>query len=162
LGAWLIWAFVVAWVTLVVAGYLRWTLSTEANHGRHLFAALGSLAVLVVAGWAALLPRRWGAAGPAALAATLLAFSLAAPFRYVTPAHAAAPLLAAGERPGGGWREVGVTYGGALRLAAARGPRPAVRAGDWLELELLWEAVAPMGRDYSLFLHLDRPDGTRV
>jgi 4-amino-4-deoxy-L-arabinose transferase-like glycosyltransferase len=215
-GTALVWAFLIAWVALVVAGFIRWTLTTEASQGRLIFAALGPLALLAVAGLAALVPLRLtlprisakgrdlqddvarglvprlshdrqGAGSeagggtspratpevaarardlgwaPAALFAALLALvSALAPFRYTLPAHAATPLFAAGSRPGGGWEERGYRYGGLLALAALRSPQQSARPGEWLEVDLLWEALAPMDRDYSLFLHLVRPDGALV
>lgn len=48
---------------------------------------------------------------------------------------------------------VDLWFGDALRLTGRRIPA-AARLGDTLEVELEWEATAPVGEDYTLFLHL--------
>src|SRR5262249_42621869 len=46
-----------------------------------------------------------------------------------------------------------VVYGGALRLAGVRLPAEA-RSGGPLEVDLEWESLAPVDRDYKVFVHL--------
>jgi hypothetical protein len=47
----------------------------------------------------------------------------------------------------------GVEYGGQLRLTGVQAPTTA-KAGTALDLDLDWEALAPVGLDYKVFVHL--------
>ncbi len=61
--------------------------------------------------------------------------------------------------PGGDMREVGVTFGGVIRLVSAGLPATA-EADAALELSLLWESVRDAATDYTVFVHLLAADGT--
>jgi hypothetical protein len=55
-----------------------------------------------------------------------------------------------------------VVYGGALKLAGVRLPA-AARGGAPLEVDLEWESLAPVDRDYKVFVHLvDEADQPRA
>src|SRR5206468_1410393 len=55
-----------------------------------------------------------------------------------------------------------VVYGGALKLAGVRLPAEA-RSGQPLEIDLEWESLAPVDRDYKVFVHLvDAADQPRA
>ncbi len=46
------------------------------------------------------------------------------------------------------------------RLAAGQLPELKMNTGDTLTAVLYWQALQPLSRNYSVFLHLDAPDGT--
>jgi hypothetical protein len=70
--------------------------------------------------------------------------------------------LASVELPGAveGRQPRDVVYGGVLKLAGVRLPA-AARSGASLDVDLEWETLGPVGRDYQVFVHLvdgaDRP-----
>jgi 4-amino-4-deoxy-L-arabinose transferase-like glycosyltransferase len=53
----------VLWLALAVGGYLYYNISFVQFQGRYLFPALVPIGLLMVAGWEALLSRRWSVAG---------------------------------------------------------------------------------------------------
>jgi hypothetical protein len=57
-------------------------------------------------------------------------------------------------------RAVDVSFGPALKLAAATGLAPELAAGQPLTITLAWQALAPVDASYSVFLHLLGSDGT--
>lgn len=57
-----------------------------------------------------------------------------------------------------------VDFGGRVRLVAVRTDPPdlsAIAPGERVIVTLLWEAIAPMDKDYSIFLHLEE-EGVRM
>jgi hypothetical protein len=49
-----------------------------------------------------------------------------------------------------------------IRLDAYELPRLDYHAGDTLSVTLIWEAVQPLDRGYTAFVHLTRPDGSVI
>jgi 4-amino-4-deoxy-L-arabinose transferase-like glycosyltransferase len=155
----------VAWITLVAAGLLRWTLWTPASQGRLLYPALGAIAPFLLLGWRALVPGRL--LRPVALAglALWIVWAVACPFLVIAPAYALpqrfapevdtqAALSGLGEVSG-----LDVQYGTCCRLLGYLVPDRSARPGDRLILTLVWQAGQPTDRDYSLFVHATTPAG---
>jgi hypothetical protein len=68
-------------------------------------------------------------------------------------------LAATPSAPWPGLQPVGVMFGGAIELAGAW-LTPTVSAGSDLEYALQWRSLAPVDRDYTVFVHLLRVDGS--
>lgn len=137
----------VVWIALMLAGLIRWTLRTPATQGRLLFPALAALAVLWAAGWVAIAPRR----GQALPVLAMLAVALWVPAGVIAPAYARpAPVdsLPKSARP------LNATYGDSIQLLGYTAPPAAVYPGDSLPVTLFWQSTRPVGRDYSVFIHL--------
>ena len=57
---------------------------------------------------------------------------------------------------------VGATLEDKIMLAAYELPRIDYRPGDTLLLTLIWQAIRPPRRGYTVFVHLTHPDGTLI
>lgn len=153
----------VAWLLAVVAALLNWMQQVEAPHGRLLFPGLGAWAVLVslglreVRGIHVTIARTWRIVllGTCACLAALapgarLAATFAAPrlmsVERVTDQHT--PLL-------------DVRYAGGARLLSADVSPARVAAGGEVAVHACWTADAPIGIDYTVFIHLIGPDAAR-
>jgi hypothetical protein len=153
------------WIGLVAVALLRWTRMTSASQGRLLYPALAAIALVLVVGWAELLPhslrRPVGIAGLSAwaLCAVLIPFLVIKP-AYALPqrVHSAAidsDLVAT-------LRDLHVRFGNCCELVAYVPPGEPVQAGDRVPLMLVWQALEPAEQDYTLFVHATSADGQRV
>lgn len=148
------------WAAAIVYGLIQWATLTWSSQGRLVFTAISALTTLLVLGLAGWLPRRPATAVLGALALSLFASAAAAPFAWIRPAYQPNRYQTAGPAQ----IPVDHNFGGQLRLAgyavngtAAAAPPAAVRPGDTVEVLLEWEVVAPMERDWSVFVHLNDP-----
>ena len=57
---------------------------------------------------------------------------------------------------------VGTNFEGKIRLLGYDIDRREAGPGEWVEIELVWQALAPIDKSYTVFLHLMDPDGERV
>jgi hypothetical protein len=151
-----------AWLLLIAVALLRWTILASASQGRLLYPALGAIALILIVGWAELVPRRIRRPlGIAALAgwvacaglvgALVLRPAYALPERYRTLdelAIAPAPLQ--------------VRFGDCCELVGYVPPEQPVHPGDWVPLTLVWRALAPADQDYGLYVHARTIDGQLV
>ncbi len=140
------------WALAVVVGLIRWATVTWSSQGRLVFSAISALNILFVLGLVGWMPRRPATAVTTLLGLGLLILSMAAPFVWVGPAYRlpSTPTIAE-------FRPVDVRYGDQMRLVAYRLEDKALRPGDWLDVWLAWEALGPMNRDWSVFVHLNDP-----
>jgi hypothetical protein len=90
---------------------------------------------------------------PLFLATGLFILSLVSPFRYLQAAYAKTPLITEADLPPDVDR-LDFTYNGELRLIGYRLEPAPVRPGEWLPVTLYWQAVRPVARNYSTFIHL--------
>ena len=154
-------ALLLAWFGAVFVSLLRWMSLIKSAQGRLLFPALGGVAVLVVWGLSQLAPRHRGLllgvalAGMGGLAAVI-------PFTVIAPAYAAPPWRPDSEAAAAP-HELDAVFGGQMRLLGYDVGGD-VAPGDLLPVTLIWQAVAPMDTDYSLFAQLvgGEPGGGRV
>jgi hypothetical protein len=146
-----------AWWLLVLVALLQWMRQVEAPHGRLLFPAIGAGALLLVGGWAAL-PQRW--LRPLFLAG-LLALGVLTPWAVIRPAFAP-PALVSPAEAAATVQDTQLIYGDAARLLGVSLDRTSVAPGNTLAVRACWEAVAPMGRDATVFVHLVGGEDARV
>ena len=144
------------WSIAVAVGLARWATITWSSQGRLVFPAISALSILLVAGLFAWLPRRIGEAGAGLLGGFMLVVTVLAPLTWIAPAYRPPPAptaaeIAAIQHP------VGVDLGGRMRLLGYDLAQREVRPGEQLELTLYWEVLAPMERDWSVFVHLNDP-----
>ncbi len=123
-----------------------WMQRVTAPHGRLLYPALGAAAVLLTAGWRALIPRLTPAIllylGGLALAAPIFLLRPA----YAPPAHQPDVVAA-----------LGVRWGEAAELLAVTPLQSDAAAGETLTVEVCWRVLAPTPQDYTLFVQLVGP-----
>ncbi len=151
------------WFVVIVLAWLRWNSLTPATGGRLLFPAIAALALILAAGWEALLPqaksapaRVWTATLPVWAVVTLVA---GPGLIFARPAQH--PVTAAIPNP------TNATFGEAIVLrgyqaritqarlacifASAAYCRPA------LEVTLYWQATQPLSQNLTLALQLVSP-----
>jgi len=153
----------------VVYGLINWATTTWSSQGRLVFTAISTLTTLLVLGLAGWLPRRPARVVVAVLAFFLFVVAAAAPFLWIAPTYevqAAAPSPLPAEM-----EAVDADFGAdctcrsekRMRLLAyeIEGPEGteggALRPGDPVEVTLVWEPLAEMERDWSVFVHLNDP-----
>lgn len=159
---------VVVWPLAVFVALIRWTLMTIASQGRLMFPALTAISLLMAMGLAALLrwrpvPGGWRRA-PLALAATcMLVVAALLPWITIRPAYARPPLLGTAELSdleARGVTPLSVAFGpagddrGLVELLGYRVEPAVVAPGESVAVTLYWRSLQPMGRDWSVFVHL--------
>ena len=155
-------------VAAVVVGLIQWATTTWSSQGRLVFTAMSALNVLLVAGLIGWLPRKMGQ--KVILVVTGFVFLLAAlaPLVWIRPAYALNQVTA----PWLSQQPVNANFNDKLRLVGFEvGQKPALSAaevavsqqkttyqpGDKVDLLLQWEVLAPMERNWSVFVHLNDP-----
>ena len=99
-----------------------------------------------------LAPRRAGAVVSAGVSCFYLA-SPPLPFLWIRPAYAVTPAADAADL-----QPAGVDFGDQMRLVAYDvSPDGPLHPGDRVTVTVAWEALAPMERDWSVFVHLNDP-----
>ena len=150
------------WLLIVGLALVRWTWSATGSQGRLLFAALPAICLLWAGGLGAWMPRRYERAIVTGLAAVWLILAASVPFLYIAPAYAHAPRLSMDALPAS-LNRLDVTFGDKIKLLGYEMPEQRVRRGTPLPVTLYWQALAPVERDYTAFVHLfgraDQPIG---
>lgn len=165
------------WSLLIFAALLRWMQITPASWGRLLFPALPALGILTA--WSlwqftwfgpfrlessklllgiprtvTYILRYTLLALPLLVAIALFCLALISPFRYLQAAYAKTPLISESNLPTAGLERLDLTYDNDLRLIAFRVDKSPVHPGEWLPVTLYWQAVRPITKNYSVFIHL--------
>ena len=151
-----------AWLALVGAGVLRWTLLTPASQGRLLYPALPAIALLLVAGWAELVPSRLRLPVGAMSLAGWLGWAALCSILVIKPAYALPPRMQSLEELAFEPFELRVRYGDCCELVGYRPADEEVLPGQRVPLTLVWRSLQPTEQDYSLFVHAVTPDGEVV
>jgi hypothetical protein len=132
---------------------VRWTQMTRASQGRLMYPAISALSILLFTGLARWVPQRAITSLAGVLGVAMLAIAIVSPFRYIAPAYAKPPLLSEADLekiP----NPRSVTFDGQVKLLGYEVDREAVRPGETFDVTLYWQALAPMERNYSVFVHL--------
>ncbi len=140
------------WALAIVYGLINWARVTWSSQGRLVFSALPALNTLLAVGLVGWLPQRVGRVVMAGLGLFLLGVAALAPFLWIAPAYTL-PLADDVKLA----QPLDVVFGERMRLRGFELSDLAVLPGDSLEVQLAWEAVAPMSRDWSVFVHLNDP-----
>ncbi|MCS6802296.1 MAG: glycosyltransferase family 39 protein [Chloroflexota bacterium] len=152
---------VLAWLAIVAIALLRWSQTTLASQGRLLFPAMAGVALLFALGLVGALPRQFGERGAAALGGAMALVALVLPFRFILPAYTPPPPLTAEEVAALAPR-LDIDFGDSIRLLAAEVPPGPYRHADRVPVRLTWQALQPMDRNYSVFVHLFARDNRKV
>lgn len=138
-----------SWVLVVFISLLRWMMVTQAPHGRLLFPALPAVAPLLVVGWMHWVPGRLQSRAAQLIAVAVSIPAFLAPFLILAPAYAYPQNLTLTDVEKIS-RRVEITYDDRIKLLAySVMPHPA-QPHDALQLDLYWQALAPMDHDYSI------------
>jgi hypothetical protein len=146
-------ALLLLWPLIVLASWSQWARVTWSSQGRLVFSAISAFCTLAFYGLSQWVPRRWVRWLAAALGGALLVLAAAVPFVTIAPAYARPPALTEAQIAAIPHR-LDVTFGGRMRLLGYDLDSTTTRPGGTLTLTLTWQAVAPMSRDWSTFVHL--------
>ncbi len=132
---------------------VRRLLRPTPNVGRYLFPVIAAIALLLVTGLAAWLPRRWHARLTLLVTVASLILGIAGLTCFLGPAYAMPEQLSEADVAGIPNR-LDVDFGGTMRLLGYDLETTSVQPGDALVVTLFWEALAPSERDCTVFVHL--------
>ncbi len=91
---------------------------------------------------------------PWLLLGLLFTLALIGPFRYLNAAYGKTPLVSEAAVPLAQIEPLDFVYDDAMRLIGYSVDKPAVRPGERLPVTLYWQAIRPIDRNYSVFVHL--------
>ncbi|MCG3211640.1 MAG: hypothetical protein FOGNACKC_05286 [Anaerolineae bacterium] len=139
---------------LALAFSLTRLVATEGGmQGRQLLPALGSLAIVVLWGWWALLPAKIRGPLLGGLLAGLLALAAWLPLGVMAKEYWPRPLLAETDLPTDLPR-LNWTINGEMKLLGVRINADVVHPGQRVPVTVYWQALKPMATNYSVFVHL--------
>ncbi len=145
-----------AWVAVEFVELLRWMMLTQAPHGRLLFPALPALMLLLVLGLTQWVPNQFRPLIASTPATALFALAAAAPFVILLPAYAYPPVLGGDDIRNLSHR-VDINYDDKVELIGYDLSPSLVQPGGAIQLDLYWQSLAAMDRDYSIGIHLLDP-----
>ncbi|MEZ4592913.1 MAG: glycosyltransferase family 39 protein [Chloroflexota bacterium] len=154
-------------VTAVVVGLIQWATTTWSSQGRLVFTAISAINVLLVAGLIGWLPRKLGQKVILGVAGFVFVLAALAPLAWIRPAYALNQITA----PWLVQQPVNANFDDKLRLVGYEVGQTALsqqtsrdvalqrlyQPGDTVDLLLEWEVLAPMDRNWSVFVHLNDP-----
>lgn len=149
------------WMFIMLAGLARWTAQTHASQGRLLFPALPALALILAAGWSALVPRRFRALALSVIAVVFLFWAARAPVFTILPAYAPPHTLADGALPEA-MKPLDAVVGETATLVGYHVEPDTLRGGDMLTVNLCWRPSRQTEEKYSVYLHVLGRDGAIV
>lgn len=152
---------VLAWLAIVAVALVRWSQTTLASQGRLLFPAMAGVALLFGIGLVGAVPRRVGRRAVMLLAGGLALVAAVLPFRFIVPAYSPSPPLTPAEVAALAAR-LDIDFGESMRLLAAEVPPGPYRHAERVPVRLTWQALRPMDRNYSVFVHLFARDNRKV
>jgi 4-amino-4-deoxy-L-arabinose transferase-like glycosyltransferase len=137
----------------VVASLTQWASITWSSQGRLVFSAISTWSIFFALGLATIFGSRLSRLVIAATSVFMFLITLAAPFTTIAPAYARILPLQSIPSP---TVSFDVTFNHQLKLIGAErtaSTAPAYPGGS-IELTLYWQAIAPIDKDYSTFVHL--------
>jgi len=152
-------SFLGLWALVVLAGLIRWTLTTGGSQGRLLYPAIGAISLLLARGWRELFPRRWGGRPLGGIGAALLLVAIYLPFGVIAPAYARPQPLRPEEVAAIAPNRTDVRFGEGIRLLGYGVDREEVRPGETFRVTLCWQGERRIDADYFVWLALQTGDG---
>lgn len=143
----------------VIVGLIQWATTTWSSQGRLVFTALSAIAVLFVVGLVGWLPRRFARWVVFVVAIFMFGVAALAPFLWIQPTYDVAaytpPRLYL-------LRPATAVFGEQLRLRGVSTEgleygTSTLKPGEPLWVNLEWEVLQPIDRDWSVFVHLNDP-----
>ncbi|NLV73514.1 MAG: DUF2142 domain-containing protein [Chloroflexi bacterium] len=143
--------FALVWIIAYAVSLLRWASLTMASQGRLLFGALPAASLLLMLGLGGIPVRPLQRVLPGVLLGVLLALAVSSPW-VIRAEYRPAPLITRDQIPADA-QAYGTEYAGMMRLLATQLGVRSVSPGESVPIDLYWEVLAPMPRDYSIYLH---------
>ena len=154
-----------AWPVIVFISWAQWASITWSSQGRLVFPAITAISAWLAAGLTAWLPGRFRAWPLGAAVAFFFICAALAPVIWIAPAYAPPPGLTDAQRaalpaePIDEFTEPGASAP-VMRLLGYDLGATSAQPGGQVTVTLFWEALAPMTRNWSVFVHLE--DSNRI
>ncbi|MFW6098020.1 MAG: glycosyltransferase family 39 protein [Chloroflexota bacterium] len=140
----------------VIYGLINWSTTTWSSQGRLAFSAISALSTLLALGLFGWLPYRAASLASGAIGIFFFGVAALAPFLWIAPAYepepAAVPVAL---------QPVEADFAGRLALTGyaidTEDGGEQVHPGEMVDVYLEWQVLAPMVRDWSVFVHLNDP-----
>lgn len=139
-----------AFILLTLIGIMRWSQMTPASQGRLLFGGASAIALYLAAGVLSLLPQRWRTRTASGISMLWFASALLIPFISIFPAYRPPAPIAA---PPKNAAPLDVRYDESIHLLGYTLHRPAITAGEPLEITLYWQTDAAIAENLDLSLN---------
>ena len=156
-GGWLL----ISWLGLLAVSWVRFMRIAPAAQGRYFFPAAPSLALLLILalggyrllGLTERATRRagWG------IAAALVLLSAVTPFWIIRPAYRPPPAA-----PTAAVSAVRAELGNQFAILGVSAEPAQLMPGETADVTVVWQALAPMRDDYSVFVHLVNEEGITI
>jgi hypothetical protein len=150
------------WLLLVVTGFVEWTLRTPASQGRLLYPALAAVALVLVVGWAELIPQRLRRPVGGAALVVWLAWAALCPLLVIKPAYALPERVARPAELSFEPSLLRVRYDDCCELVGYGLPEEPAYPGERVPLRLIWQGLEAMDQAHSLFVHAITANGQLV
>ena len=141
------------WLSFIAAGALRWAVLIS-SQGRLAFPALAAAALLLVVGWAELVPRRLRRAVGVAGLAVWATWAAVCPGLVIRPAYAQPSALDPSEVSAQVSHETNVTFQDEVTLLGYQLDRQTVTPGDQLWMRACWKGNRDLEADYFVFVQV--------
>jgi 4-amino-4-deoxy-L-arabinose transferase-like glycosyltransferase len=141
------------WALILTAGLAQWTARTVASQGRLLFPALPAIALILAAGWSALVPSRLRAPALGLIAAAFLFWTARAPLFTILAAYAPPHMLAEDALPDA-MKRLDAVVGDVATLVGYQVEPDTLQGGDELAVTLCWRPLRQTDANYSVYVHL--------
>ena len=139
---------------IVVALLTQWASVTWSSQGRLVFSAISTWSIFLALGLATIATKRFARSILAAIAIFMFGVAALAPFTTIAPAYAQSRPLTADAGRLTGATQLNVVFGDQLKLIGAETKSSTLQPGGSVEVVLYWQAMKPIDRDYSTFVHL--------
>jgi 4-amino-4-deoxy-L-arabinose transferase-like glycosyltransferase len=135
---------------IVVALLTQWARVTWSSQGRLVFSAISTWSIYFVLGLATIATRRFAKPFITLVGVFMFVVSALAPFTTIAPVYAQPTSMttATPQIP------LDVTFGDQLKLIGANVRASSTQPGGQSEIVLYWQALKPIDKDYSTFVHL--------
>jgi 4-amino-4-deoxy-L-arabinose transferase-like glycosyltransferase len=156
-GGWLL----ILWLGLLAFSWVRFMCIAPAAQGRYFFPAAPSLALLLILALGGY--RLLGLTGPATrragwgIAAALVLLSAVTPFWIIRPAYRPTPAA-----PTAAVSAVRAELGNQLAILGVSAEPAQLMPGETADVTVVWQALAPVRDDYSVFVHLVNEEGLTI
>jgi hypothetical protein len=149
-------AFLFVWLVFSFIALVRWTLATAGSQGRLMYPAISAIAILLVTGWLALLPRRrvvhsWAIFG---IGIVFLAVAIYVPIFVIGPAYARPPALSPSEVVNQVAHAENVAFEDQVTLSGYEVDRQTAEPGSVLWVKACWRGNQEIEADYFVFVQL--------
>jgi 4-amino-4-deoxy-L-arabinose transferase-like glycosyltransferase len=162
-GLWGLWrlasiGLLLLWLLLLTYSWLRFMQIAPAAQGRYFFPAASTLALLFGLGMGGF-GARWGQRMGWGIVTAMALLTLITPFWVIRPVYAAPTSTIQSTQPA--LARLGVDHPQVAIVSFSASPER-LHPGETAQIEITWQALAALPKDYSVFVHLVDEEGFTI